>query len=133
MKLKSFAKLSGGKGIHVVVPIDGADWDTAKNFSAKNRTRHGRRQPAALSRQNDQGAAQGQNLHRLSAQHARGDIGRALFDARAPRRAVSAPLSWEELGRTKSAADFTVLNLKKHFRNDPWADIGKVRQKLPAK
>jgi hypothetical protein len=24
-----------------------------------------------------------------------------------------------------------VLNLKKRFRNDPWADIGKVRQKLP--
>jgi hypothetical protein len=26
-----------------------------------------------------------------------------------------------------------VLNLKKRFRNDPWADIGKVRQKLSAK
>jgi bifunctional non-homologous end joining protein LigD len=34
-KLESFAKLSGGKGIHVVVPIDGADWDLAKAFSAR--------------------------------------------------------------------------------------------------
>ena len=32
LKLESFAKLSGGKGIHVVVPIADADWDTAKNF-----------------------------------------------------------------------------------------------------
>jgi bifunctional non-homologous end joining protein LigD len=58
----------------------------------------------------------------------------APYSTRArPGAAVSAPLSWEDLGRTKSAADFTVLNLKKHFRNDPWADISKVRQKLPNK
>ncbi len=34
-KLKSFVKLSGGKGVHVVVPIDGADWDTTKAFAAR--------------------------------------------------------------------------------------------------
>ena len=58
----------------------------------------------------------------------------AAYSTRArPGAAVSAPLSWEQLGRSKSAADFTVLNLKKSFKQDPWADIGKVRQKLPAK
>jgi bifunctional non-homologous end joining protein LigD len=58
----------------------------------------------------------------------------APYSTRArPGAAVSAPLSWEQLGRTTSAAEFTVLNLKKRFRNDPWADIGKVRQKLPNK
>jgi bifunctional non-homologous end joining protein LigD len=57
----------------------------------------------------------------------------APYSTRArPGAAVSAPLSWEQLGRTTSAAEFTVLNLKKRFRNDSWADIGKVRQKLPA-
>ena len=35
LKLKSFAKLSGGKGIHIVLPIDGANWDTTKVFTAK--------------------------------------------------------------------------------------------------
>ena len=34
LKLKSFAKLSGGKGIHVMVPIAGADWETTKTFTA---------------------------------------------------------------------------------------------------
>jgi DNA primase len=42
-------------------------------------------------------------------------------------------LSWQQLGRSKSAAEFTVLNLKKRLKDDAWADIGKVRQKLPAK
>ncbi len=34
-KLESFVKLSGGKGIHVEVPIGGADWDTAKRFTSR--------------------------------------------------------------------------------------------------
>ncbi|MGA7230615.1 MAG: DNA ligase D, partial [Xanthobacteraceae bacterium] len=32
-KLQSFVKLSGGKGIHVVVPVTGADWDSTKRFT----------------------------------------------------------------------------------------------------
>ena len=38
-KLESFVKLSGGKGIHVVVPIADADWDTAKHLHAAHRRR----------------------------------------------------------------------------------------------
>jgi len=58
----------------------------------------------------------------------------APYSTRArPGAPVSAPLSWQQLGRSKSAAEFTVLNLKKRLKDDAWADIGKVRQKLPAK
>ena len=94
---KSFVKLSGGKGIHVVVPIDDVDWDTAKEFSGAHRRAHGRRQPEALSRQNDQGAARRPHLHRLFPQFARSDVGRALFDARARRRAGVDAGDWERL------------------------------------
>jgi len=133
LKLKSFVKLSGGKGIHVVLPIAGADWDTTKIFS----------QAMVMSLVAD--APQryvGKMTKSLRAgkifidyfRNTREATSVAAYSTRArPGAAVSAPLSWEQLGRTKSAADFTVLNLKKHFRRDPWADIGKVRQKLPAK
>ena len=43
---------------------------------------------------------------------------------------VSVPVSWEALPRTTAGNQFTVLDLKKILRNDPWAEIGKVRQKL---
>ena len=44
---------------------------------------------------------------------------------------VSMPLSWEALPRTTGANQFTVLNVKKHLRGDAWAEMGKVKQKLP--
>jgi bifunctional non-homologous end joining protein LigD len=53
---------------------------------------------------------------------------------------VSVPATWEELGRTKDANQYTVLNLDTvlnlgrrlgSLKRDPWQDIGRVRQKLP--
>ena len=86
VKLEKLCQVVGRQG-H---PCGGADRRRRlghdEEFQPKNRARHGRRQPAALRRQNDQGAAQRQNLHRLFPQHPRGDLGRALFDPRPPRR-----------------------------------------------
>ena len=50
-----------------------------------------------------------------------------------PGAPVSAPLSWEQLGRSTSGNEFTLLNLKKRLRVDAWRDIAKVRQRLPVK
>jgi bifunctional non-homologous end joining protein LigD len=133
LKLKSFVKLSGGKGIHVVVPIEGTDWDAAKNFTqaialgmaADNSRRYVGKMTKALRKG---------KIFIDYLRNTREATSVAPYSTRArPGAAVSAPLSWEQLGRSKSVAEFTVLDLKKHFRHDPWADIGKVRQKLPVK
>jgi bifunctional non-homologous end joining protein LigD len=133
VKLKSFAKLSGGKGIHVVLPIAGADWDTAKDFSQRIALGIATDSPQRYVGKMTKALRKGK-IFIDYLRNTREATSVAPYSTRArPGAAVSAPLSWEELGRTKSAADFTVLNLKKHFRKDPWADIGKVRQKLPNK
>src|SRR5690349_13912472 len=47
---------------------------------------------------------------------------------------VSAPVSWEELGRTRSGDQYSVLNISKRLgslRQDPWKDMGRVKQNLP--
>jgi bifunctional non-homologous end joining protein LigD len=133
LKLESFAKLSGGKGIHVVLPIADADWDTAKNFSA--------RIAEAMAKDSSQ-----RYLAKMTKSLRTGRIfidyfrntreatSVAPYSTRSrPGAPVSAPLSWEQLGRTTSGNEFTVLNLKKRLRADAWAGIGKVRQRLPAK
>jgi bifunctional non-homologous end joining protein LigD len=133
VKLRSFAKLSGGKGIHVVLPVAGADWDTAKNFSQRIALGMAADSPQRYVGKMTKALRKGK-IFIDYLRNTREATSVAPYSTRArPGAAVSAPLSWEELGRTKSAADFTVLNLKKLFKQDPWADIGEVRQKLPAK
>jgi bifunctional non-homologous end joining protein LigD len=133
LKLESFAKLSGGKGIHVVVPVAGADWDAAKDFSQRIALGMATDSPQRYVGKMTKALRKGK-IFIDYLRNTREATSVAPYSTRArPGAAVSAPLSWEELGRAKSAADFTVLNLKKRFRNDPWADIGKVRQKLPNK
>jgi len=131
VKLKSFAKLTGGKGIHVMLPAAGVDWDTAKLFSqavvmslvADAPQRYVGKMTKSL---------RGGKIFIDYFRNSREATSVAAYSTRArPGAAVSAPLSWEELDRSKSAADFTVLNLTKRFKRDPWADIAKVRQTLP--
>jgi bifunctional non-homologous end joining protein LigD len=59
----------------------------------------------------------------------------AAYSTRArPGAPVSAPVSWEELGRSKGADQYTVLNLSKRLagrRQDPWKDMERVKQNLP--
>jgi len=133
VKLKSFVKLSGGKGIHVVLPIAGADWEAAKNFSQRIALGMAADNPQRYVGKMTKALRKGKIFIDYF-RNSREATSVAPYSTRArPGAAVSAPLSWDQLGRTTSAADFTVLNLKKRFRSDHWADIGTVRQKLPIK
>jgi bifunctional non-homologous end joining protein LigD len=133
LKLKSFCKLSGGKGIHVVLPVAGVDWDTTKAFAQRVVLAMAADSPQRYVSKMTKSLRKGRIFIDYF-RNSREATSVAAYSTRArPGAAVSAPLSWEQLGRTKSASDFTVLNLKQHFRHDPWADIGKVRQKLPPK
>jgi len=131
LKLESFVKLSGGKGIHVVVPIADVDWDTTKLFA---------QQVAAAM------AADSPKLYLATItkslrkdlifidyfRNSREATSVAAYSTRArPGAPVSAPVTWERLSRTTGGNDFTLPDLKKRLKDDAWADIGKIRQKLP--
>ncbi len=130
-KLKSFAKLSGGKGIHVVVPIDGADWDAAKGFTARIASGMAADSPDLYPAKMTKALRQGKIFIDYF-RNSREATSVAPFSTRARAGApVSMPVSWQALPRTTGGNQFTVLNVKKHPRDDAWAEIGKVRQKLP--
>jgi bifunctional non-homologous end joining protein LigD len=133
LKLKSFAKLSGGKGIHVVVPVAGADWDTAKAFTSRIANAMAADSPKLYLAKMTKALRKGRIFIDYF-RNTREATSVAVYSTRArPGAPVSAPVSWEQLGRTMGANEFTVLNLKKRLRNDAWAEIGKVRQKLPSR
>ncbi len=131
LKLDSFVKLSGGKGIHVVLPIADADWDTAKDFAQKIAFAMAADSPRLYLAKMTKSLRKGRIFIDYF-RNSREATSVAAYSSRArPGAPVSAPVTWEQLGRTAGANQYTVLNLKKQFRQDSWRDIGKVRQKLP--
>jgi bifunctional non-homologous end joining protein LigD len=132
LKLKSFVKLSGGKGVHVVVPIDGADWDTTKAFASGIANAMAADSPKLYLAKMTK-ALRHNKIFIDYFRNSREATSVAAYSTRArPGAPVSMPLSWEALPRSTGANQFTVLNAKKHLRTDAWAEMGKVKQKLPS-
>jgi bifunctional non-homologous end joining protein LigD len=134
--LTSFLKTTGGKGLHVVVPIQKAPWDIAKGFARSVAEQMAGDNP----RRYTSTAAKRTRTGRIFVDYLRNSreaTAIAPYSTRArPGATVSVPISWEELGTQTSANRYTVLNLHQrlaHLRRDPWADIGQIKQALPAR
>jgi bifunctional non-homologous end joining protein LigD len=133
--LVSFLKTSGGKGLHIVVPIKNAPWDIAKGFARSVAEQMAKDDPDRYT----PAAAKRTRTGRIFVDYLRNSreataVAPPSTRAR-PNAPVSTPLSWEELGSQTSANRYTVLNLQQRLsrlRNNPWADIGQVKQSLPA-
>jgi bifunctional non-homologous end joining protein LigD len=134
LDLTSFVKLSGGKGLHVVLPIKGADWEETKTFVQAFAQAMAMDDP-------DRYVAKMTKLLRggkVFVDYLRNSLEQtsvAAYSTRARAGApASVPISWQELGRTKGGNQYTLLNLSKRLgslREDPWKDIGRLKQALP--
>jgi bifunctional non-homologous end joining protein LigD len=134
IKLESFVKLSGGKGLHVVVPIEAADWDTTKTFVQAFAMAMAADDPDRYLAKMTKSLRGG----KIFVDYLRNSLEQtsvAAYSTRARAGApVSAPVTWQELGRTTGGNQYTVLNLGKRLgalKADPWKNIGRVKQKLP--
>jgi bifunctional non-homologous end joining protein LigD len=132
--LTSFLKTSGGKGLHVVVPLTPKlGYDEVKDFSQAVVVHLARTIPdlfvAKSGAQNRIGRIFVDYLR-----NGRGATTAAAFSARArPGLGVSVPLKWSELKRLKAANQwniFTVHERLAKLREDPWKDYAKTKQTL---
>ena len=135
VNLQSFLRTTGGKGLHVVVPLNPRpEWETAKAFShALARTLE-----AESPREYVSVASKARRKGRIFVDYlrnARGSTAVASYCVRAREGAgVATPLHWEELSKLRSGAQYTIKNLPrrlKAMKSDPWAGIEEVRQALP--
>ena len=134
MGLESFLKNSGGKGLHVVLPIKPAPWDEAKAFTRRVAEAMTADDPSRYTATVKKASRQ-KRIFVDYLRNSREATAVAAYSTRArPGAAVSTPLTWEELKSQTSADRFTVLNLGQRLarlRKDPWAGIAKVKQSLP--
>ena len=133
--LPSFLKTSGGKGLHVVVPIKGTlDWDTVKDFSQAI-VRH---LSSALP---DRFAFKSGPKNRVGKifidylRNGQGATTACAWSARVrPGLGISVPLAWDELDVIKAGDQWNVKNA--HTRldrgNEPWAGYAKAAKTLTA-
>jgi DNA ligase D len=134
--LVSFAKTTGGKGLHVVVPIERRhEWPDVKRFA--------RSLAEAIAAD-----APTRYLTRISIAERRGRIfidylrndptstAVAPYSTRSRVNApVATPVTWDEVAPGLDPARFTIRTVPERLRGlnaDPWADIDRIRQRLPA-
>ena len=132
--LRAFLKTSGGRGMHVVVPIDRRhSWDTLRAFAQGVSQRLAEQAPdklvAKMGAKNRVGKVFVDYLR-----NQRGASTVAAYSVRArPGLGVSVPIELDELHALDGANQWTILNLKQRLeaqRSDPWAAYGSTRQSI---
>ena len=135
LQLQSFLRTTGGKGLHVVVPLNRpAPWEQARQFARAFAESlagaHPDRYIATASKKQRKGLIFVDYLR-----NGRGATSVCSYSLRArPGAAVATPLRWEELARIKSSDAFNIRTLPRRLArlgSDPWEDLTKVKQSLP--
>ena len=132
--LESFVKTTGGKGLHVAVPLAPRhDWDEVKSFSRAVAERMVDDAPQRfLSKASKKDRAGKIFIDWL--RNSPGATAVAAYSVRARQGAtVSTPLQWDELGGRLKPTTFHAGNLARRLqglRTDPWKTFRRTSQAL---
>lgn len=135
LELPAFLKTSGGKGLHIVVPIKRLhDWDTVKDFSHAVVQHLARTIPQRFVAK----SGPKNRVGKIFADYLRNGLGAttaSAWTARArPGMGVSVPVAWDELGKITSGAHWTVQTVGRRLRtgNGPWQGYDQAAVSLSA-
>ena len=136
MGLESLVRTTGGKGLHVVVPLKpSCAWDTVWTFAEAFANTLANAHPLELVATATK-AKRGGKIYVDYLRNGRGATSVASYSLRArPHAPVATPLRWEELGKIKSGAAFTIKNLPARLarlHSDPWKALASIKQDLSA-
>ncbi|HEV7254148.1 MAG TPA: DNA ligase D [Mesorhizobium sp.] len=134
-RLESLVKTSGGKGLHVMVPITPkAGWAEAKAFTRSLVEQMAADSPSRYTATLAKRARKGR-IFIDYLRNGRGATAVAAYSTRArPGAPVSAPIGWDELQAGVRPGQFTAENLParlRYLRAALWADLDGLRQWLP--
>jgi bifunctional non-homologous end joining protein LigD len=132
--LEAWLKTSGGKGLHVVVPIaPKLNYDTVKSFSEAVVQHLARVIPSRFVAR----SGPANRIGKIFVDYLRNGHGAttvSAFSARArPGLGVSMPVAWDDLPTLKGGNHWTIATAREHLsfqRVDPWAGYWTKRQTL---
>jgi bifunctional non-homologous end joining protein LigD len=134
LELESWLKTSGGKGLHVVVPLAPRwGYEVVKGFSQKAVQHMARVIPSRFVAKSG-GSNRVGKIFIDYLRNGHGQTTAAAFSARSrPGMGVSMPIAWEQLSEVKSGAQWTIVTAREYLsfqKIDPWAGYWKTRQPL---
>ena len=134
--LQSFVKTTGGKGLHVVVPIEPEmEWPSAKEFAHSIVLELERANPSLYLTKMTKSARKGK-IYLDYLRNGREATAVAAYSPRARVGApVSMPLSWAELKAENSRPVFRAAEFdewKARLKKDPWKEMPRLKQQVPA-
>ena len=133
--LASFVKTTGGKGLHVVVPLERRQsWDEAREFARGVALALVAKSPERFTATSGESNRRGR-IFVDYLRNARGATAVAPYSLRArPGATVATPLSWDELSARVPPASFTIGTVPERIRRkrDPWTGYAARRQRLTA-
>jgi bifunctional non-homologous end joining protein LigD len=134
LRLTSFAKTSGSRGMHVFVPLrKGLDASDVLAFARQLCDRVAAAHPRELTVEHSI-EARGDRVYLDPFRNAFGQTVVTPFSVRRrPKAPVSTPLAWSEVSPKLDPAEFNLGNFTQRLRrSDPWADFFRARQSLAA-
>src|SRR5690554_81356 len=136
LRLTAFLRTTGGKGLHLVVPLEpAANWDQAKAFAKRLAEAHAKDDPKRLTT-NMSKAKRAGRIFIDYLRNARGATAVGSYTVRARQNApVAVPIRWDELNAALRSNRYSVGNLRRRLsalRVDPWADFHAAARPLDA-
>jgi bifunctional non-homologous end joining protein LigD len=135
LELPAFLKTSGGKGLHVVVPLRRQlGWDAVKGFSQAVVQHLAETIPERFVAK----SGPRNRVGKIFVDYLRNGFGATTVSAWSARSrpglGVSVPVAWEELPDLTGGAEWTVRNIGERLEagNRAWADMEKSRKGLAA-
>ena len=136
--LESFVKTTGGKGLHVCVPLQPEHgWEELEAFTRAVALRLARDEPQTFTANMAKAHRKGK-VYVDYLRNVRGANAVGVYSTRAREGApVSVPVEWNELDRLSGPTDFTVAEVPLRVLGfgsgaaDPWAGYLEVKQRAP--
>jgi bifunctional non-homologous end joining protein LigD len=135
LDLTTFVKTTGGRGLHVVVPlVPGADWSECLAFARAFALALVRTRPAVFTERFAKAGREDKILVDYLRNN-RTNTSIAAFSTRArPDATVSVPIAWDELSPSRTPDRFTIATVPSRLarlREDPWKAYWSTKQRLP--
>jgi bifunctional non-homologous end joining protein LigD len=133
---RSYPKLTGGKGLHVIVPLLPREkWDRVKEFTRAVAEGLARERPEHFTANMAKSKRHGR-IFIDYLRNGRGATAVAAYSTRArPGASVAVPIGWEELDPASRSDRYGIDTVRRRLaalRKDPWPDYERARRAITA-